>query len=294
MKASIECYPCLMGQVLSTVNLCSLNDKEKKDVMVHALNLLAACSDEIYPQEIVFKVNKYIRHRFPHLGEPFDPYREIKSQSRQLALQFYESIREQMSGVEDRIEFGVKCAALGNIIDFGAKTHGNLDVEGELAKLHELDFAVYDYPQFSDCLQTARTILYIGDNVGEDVFDKALVSEIRNKYSDIDIDFAVREQPVINDVTRADVGEIGMGDVARVLSSGSVYPGTILSETTVEFQQLFRDADMIISKGQGNYETLSDEQHSNLFFVLRAKCSKVADSLKVGKGAMILKKLGQG
>lgn len=291
MKASIECYPCLLGQVLNTVNLCGFTDKEKKDVMVYALNVLAECSDDVYPQEIVVKVNEHIQHGYPQLQEPFDPYRKIKSKSRQLALQFYDTIREEFKRADDRIEFGVKCAALGNIIDFGAKTHGNLDVEAELAKLHELDFKIYDYPQFSDCLATSRTILYIGDNVGEDVFDKALISEIKEKYPDKIIDFAVREQPVINDVTLSSASEIRMGDVARVLSSGSIYPGTILTETTAEFQQIFGDADMIISKGQGNYETLCDEEHPNLFFVLRAKCSKVANALKVRKGAMILKQL---
>lgn len=291
MKTSIECYPCLLGQVLSTVNLCGFTDKEKKDVMVYALNVLAECSDDVYPQEIVVKVNEHIQHVHPQVKEPFDPYRKIKSKSRQMALQFYATIREELNRADDRIEFGVKCAALGNIIDFGAKTHGNLDVEAELAKLHELDFKIYDYPQFSDCLATARTILYIGDNVGEDVFDKALISEIKEKYPDKIIDFAVREQPVINDVTLSSASEIRMGDVARVLSSGSIYPGTILTETTAEFQQIFGDADMIISKGQGNYETLCDEEHPNLFFVLRAKCSKVANALKVRKGAMILKQL---
>jgi len=258
--------------------------------MVYALNLLAACSDDIYPQEIVVKVYKHIRKSYPQFTNSFDPYREIKSKSRQSALEFYGTVQEKMGRVADRIEFGVKCAALGNIIDFGAKTHGNLDIEAELAKLDELDFALYDYPQFIDRLETACTILYIGDNVGEDIFDKALIAQIKSKYPNIIIDFAVREEPVINDVTLADAGAIEMGDVARVLSSGSVYPGTILSKTTDEFQHLFANADMVISKGQGNYETLCDEPHPNLFFVLRAKCSKVANELQVEKGAMILKK----
>jgi hypothetical protein len=290
MKASIECYPCLMGQVLNTVNLCGLNDKEKKDVMVYALNVLAECSDDVYPQEIVVKVNKHIRDCYPQFENVFDPYCEIKSRSRQLALQFRSTVQEELDRADDRIEFGVKCAALGNIIDFGANAHGNLDVEAELAKLHELAFAFYDYPQFSDCLKAADTILYIGDNVGEDVFDKALILEIKGKYPNTTIDFAVREEPIINDATLSDAGEIGMGDAARVLSSGSVYPGTILSETTEEFRHLFASADMVISKGQGNYETLCDEQHPNLFFLLRAKCSKIANKLHVEKGAMVLKK----
>lgn len=290
MKASIECYPCLMGQVLSTANLCGLTSEEKKAVMVYALRVLADCSDDRYPQEIVVRVNDHIRHNYPQIKEPFDPYLQIKSRSREVALQFYDSICEELNHADDRIEFGVKCAVLGNIIDFGAKTHGNLNVEAELAKLDELDFMVYDYPSFCDRLETARTILYIGDNVGEDVFDKSLIIEIKRKYPLKIIDFAVREQPVINDVTLYDAKEIGMGDIARVISSGSVYPGTILSETTPEFQRLFRDADMIISKGQGNYETLCDEEHPYLFFMLRAKCQKVAQALQVETGAMILKR----
>jgi len=290
MKATIECYPCLMSQVLSTVTLCDLDDNQRKNVMKFALNVLGTGADDVYPQEVVVQVNEYIQASYPHLPVPFDPYKDIKVKSRQMALGFYRSVAAEIERADDRVELALKCAALGNIIDFGAKSYGHLDVEAELAKLHELDFDIYDYQQFADCLEHAADILYLGDNVGEDVFDKALITEIRRRYPRKTIHFAVRARPVINDVTLADADEIGMGDVARVFTSGSIYPGTILAETTAEFQQLFAAADMIISKGQGNYETLCDETHPDLFFVLRAKCSRVAAALQVRKGAMILKK----
>ena len=290
MHVSIECYPCLLNQVLTTVELCDLEQHQKKKVMDYALSLLADRSDNVYPQEIVVAINEYLIRHFDVRGDNFDPYEEIKLRSREIALTFYASIEQRFVQAKDPLEFGIKCAALGNIIDYGAKAHGALDVENELKRLDELDFSVYDYDLFWETFNKCDQILYLGDNVGEDVFDKAFIQEMKRTRSGVEITFATRERPVINDVTINDAKAIGMDAVARVISSGSVYPGTIMAETSQEFQNLFANAEMIISKGQGNFETLVDIAHPALFFLLRAKCDKVARALGVSQGSMILKK----
>ena len=291
MKMSIECYPCLLNQVLSTTRLCQLSDEQRKDVMNFTLRTMAGEEKEIYPQEIVVEMYRYMHAQYFTEQQRFDPYKALKQQTREIATRFYETVHHRIQDAAKPLEMAVKCAALGNIIDFGAKAHGNIDVESELHKLDELEFAVYDFAPFKTALQTATNILYIGDNVGEDVFDKACIAEIKSECPGANLVFATREIPIINDTTVEDVKKVGMADVARVISSGSIYPGTILDRVNDEFLSLFRAADLVISKGQGNYETLQGEQHPNLFFLLRAKCDKVADALDVRIGSMILKKL---
>jgi len=292
MHVSIECYPCLLNQVLTTVELCNLEEFQKKKVMNYALSVLAERSDTVYPQEIVVAVNEYLVRNFDFDPEKFDPYESIKQRSRQTALKFFSSLEKRILEAGKPLEFAIKCAALGNIIDYGAKAHGSLDVETELKRLDDLDFSIYDIDPFLERFKRCRRILYLGDNVGEDVFDKALIKEMKRHHPAVDIYFAARERPVINDVTIDDAKAIGMDTVARVISSGSVYPGTIMPETSQEFQELFSGADMIISKGQGNFETLVDTAHPALFFLLRAKCGKVAQALGVSEGSMILKRQG--
>ena len=291
MKASVECYPCLLSQILKTSELCGLDGAAKKKVMNFALQTMADLPADIYPHEIVVAVNEHIKTTYCSSDDVFDPYIDLKNQTREIAETFYTSIEQKIDQGPDSLEMAVKCAALGNIIDFGAKSHGNLDVKHELEKIDTLDFAIYDYQPFIESLERARLILYLGDNVGEDIFDKVFITEIQKEYPDKRIIFAVRDQPVINDVTLADALAIGMDRLVEIISSGSIYPGTILSKTSEKFQELFRTSDLIISKGQGNFETLCSEEHPHLFFFLRAKCEKVAKYLDVDLNSMILKKL---
>ena len=289
MKLSIECYPCLLNQILTTTKLCGLKEIDRKEVMDFALSAIKDASD-VYPHEIVVAVNDFIMERFLDEDLPFDPYMEIKSYTRRIAQQFYASIENRISMSADPLQSAVKFAILGNIIDFGSKYHNTIDVQDELEKVDELNFGIYDYELLEASIHGAGNILYLGDNVGEDVFDKALIDEIIKEYPDKKITFVTRDKPVINDVTLQDAMEIEMETVAELMSSGSVYPGTILEKTSEEFRNEFRDADLVISKGQGNYETLCDEEHPCLFFLLRAKCEKVARQLDVKLGSMILKK----
>ncbi len=290
MKASVECYPCLLAQILKTSELCGLEGADKKEVMNFALKTMADLPADIYPHEIVVAVNEHIKTTYCSSHDVFDPFSDLKNQTRAIAETFYLSIEQKIEQAPDSLEMAVKCAALGNIIDFGAKSHGNLDVQHELEKIDTLDFAIYDYQPFIESLEKARLILYLGDNVGEDIFDKVCITEIKKKYPEKKIIFAVRDQPVINDVTLADARAIGMDQLVETISSGSIYPGTILSKTTESFQELFKTSDLIISKGQGNFETLCSEEHPHLFFFLRAKCEKVANYLKVDLKSMILMK----
>ena len=135
---------------------------------------------------------------------------------------------------------------------------------------------------FKEQLNKAEYVLYIGDNAGEGVFDKILIERLGKR-----VIYAVRGIPIINDITLREAALIGLNDIAQIVSSGVHSPGLIMSEANEEFINMFDNADMIISKGQGNYEALSDNE-KDIFFLLRAKCSIIARDIGVNEGDIVL------
>jgi len=210
-----------------------------------------------------------------------DPYRQIKSNSITEAKALLPMLNAYLNQSEDRLLAAVRMVIAGNIIDFGmSKT---FDLKKDVDRILKQDFAHLDMDTFRSHLAKANNILYIGDNAGESVFDGILIREMNKKTY-----YAVREVPVINDVIRQDAIDSGLDEVAEIISSGSHAPGTILSGCTKEFNELFAQVDLVISKGQGNYEGLSDTKRP-LFFMLKAKCPVIARDLGVKENDILLK-----
>ncbi len=137
--------------------------------------------------------------------------------------------------------------------------------------------------KFKEAVLSANKILYLGDNSGEIVFDRLLIEQL--PYDKVT--YAVRGYPVINDVTMDDAVATGITKLVTVIDNGSDAPGTILDECSDKFKRVFHDADMIISKGQGNYESLSDS-NKNIFFIFKVKCRVVAENTKSALGSMVI------
>jgi uncharacterized protein with ATP-grasp and redox domains len=182
---------------------------------------------------------------------------------------------------EDPLKTAVMLAITGNVIDFGANPQFRL--EEEIQEVAQKEPTINHYEDLEDRLAHAREILYIGDNAGETVFDRVLIETLGKPVT-----FVVREGPIINDATREDATKSGLDKVATVVSSGCDAPGTVLSRCTGEFLDHFERADLIISKGQGNYETLSGENRP-IFHLLKAKCPVIAKDLGVEVGDWVIK-----
>nr|MDA3843302.1 ARMT1-like domain-containing protein [Candidatus Kapabacteria bacterium] len=165
--------------------------------------------------------------------------------------------------------------------DFG--TQKEIDIKDVYKKSESTLFEIDGRRHLQSDIKNSDMILYLGDNCGEIVFDKLLISTIKKEFPDKKIIFAVRSAPIINDITIEDAEYVRMSELAEVIANGYDAPGTILEFCSDEFLDIYRNADLIISKGQGNYEGLSDETE-NIFFLLTAKCDVVAESLgaKVG------------
>ena len=198
-----------------------------------------------------------------------------------------------MASADDPLLFAVEMAISGNIIDYGAKN--SLNVDEELAKILNEEKEVikkgknniFDYAIFRRVLKDSKAILYLADNAGEVVFDRILIEQIKSMYKDKDIIYAVKEKPVINDALRQDAEDCGIGKTAGIVSSGSDAPGTVLSLCSEEFLSIYREADMVISKGQGNFEALSETQRP-VFFLFIAKCPVIAKDAGCSVGDVIL------
>ena len=285
---STECYPCIFQQLLSIAKLMELDEANKKSFFEKIMQyLMETHGDGIVVQHVIRKATDTI---IEMTGKPenFDPYSEIKTQSNDIALDFSPLFNTMIKESSQPLETALKISSAGNIIDFGAKNHANLDIKKELGSIDQREFGVYDYKEFHNYLSTAKVLLYLCDNAGEIVLDKIFIKEIKKAFPSLEIVCAVREKPIINDAVLKDALDIGLDEVAKVVSSGSIYPGTIFEETSDEFKELFDTSDIIISKGQGNFETLLEEAPEKLFFILRIKCEIMARLSDAQVGDLVL------
>ncbi|MBE9478688.1 MAG: DUF89 family protein, partial [Chloroflexi bacterium] len=283
-----DCYSCVLNQARSAARFGELNDEQTKRVIAVAkAGLEKSKTTPLLVQHIIRRVaDTVIQER----GEPqdFDIYADVKEKSNILSLAYAERFQKKIDGSESPFETGLQIAAAGNIIDFGAINQGPFDLTKELQSLNKIPFAHYDIEPFKRALDDASTLLYICDNSGEIVFDMLFIKELQRECPNLQIVAALRDKPIINDATLEDAKAVGLDRLVTTISSGSVYPGTILPETTEEFQKLFTSADVILSKGQGNFETLLPIADKRLFFLLRIKCEYMAALSKVSKDNLVL------
>lgn len=289
MRTYLDCIPCFFKQALEAARMAGAGKKAQKKVLNELAGILPDFSLASSPPEI----GRVIYGLVKRITKKDDPYAEIKKKSNKLALNIYDKLKKKVSHSDDRLLMAVELAIAGNIIDYGVKN--SLNIDAEMARiLDEEDKAIkkenksiFDYERFRSALKRAKTILYLADNAGETVFDRVLIEEIKRADRDKRIVYAVKEKPVINDALAEDAYVCGIDKLAEVVSSGSDAPGTILSLCSREFLAMYRKADMVISKGQGNFEALSGAKRQ-IFFLFMAKCPVIAKDVGCKLGEVIL------
>ncbi len=212
-----------------------------------------------------------------------DLYKEEKSYANNLLLKSYDYWKQIVNTSHNPLFTALKLTVIGNIIDYGVQSVPS-DIEAEVVKNLKNDFAIDDTTELLEKLQKADNILYLGDNAGEIVFDKLFleVSGLKN------VTYVVRNSPIFNDVTMQEAQDTGIVGLAKVIPNGYDGPSTLVEKCSAEFQEAFRSADVIISKGQGNLEGLMNEKRDNLYFLLMAKCSVIARVFNTDVGALIV------
>lgn len=278
MITEIDCFPCFLKQtIIALRQYYGLKDIHQE--IIHGVLAIMQDADMTKPPAFTTTfIHRLIRDR---LGE--DPFKKIKYEYDNIALGLYPGLKEKVKSSADPLWTASRLAIAGNIIDFGIFT--SIDIEGSVGKALEARIAVDDYPSFRKAVQETDEILYLLDNAGEIVFDRLLIEELA--ASGKKVKAVVKGSPVLNDVTLDDALQTGLTEVCQVIDNGSDAIGTILEFTSPEFQEEFRSAELIISKGQGNYETLTGTDKKT-YFLFQAKCEVVAKELGLSPGSMLL------
>lgn len=279
MRVTVECVPCYLKQVISACKQFNLKPDLQWQVMNTICDSLSNLSNKTTPAYN----SSLILHRLVKEIDAGDPFRRAKEKSNEQALKLLNSI--QIDYGEDPLYTALKIAVAGNIIDLGIIEHYNL--KESLTEALKNEFAVNDYSKFKDILKKHTSVLIIGDNSGEIAFDKILVSELVKQGCLVT--YAVKGGFVLNDATYEDAKQVGMVNLARVIDNGNNFLGTVFDECSEEFINTFEQADLVISKGQANYETLegTKEAGDKTFFLLKAKCEVVARNLGCNLGDIV-------
>jgi len=245
-------------------------------VIQQTLKLLQKIPPQSTPPEIGDQVHRLVRQEVGH----GDPYKEAKQASTAQALALYPRLKEMVQAADDALDVALRLSIAGNIIDLGPQQRYDLweVIERVLAQ----PFALDDREAFWRAINAVDRVLYLADNAGETVFDRVLIETL-----DVPVVYAAKGGPVLNDATVEDAQAAGLGQCAEIVSNGSDAPGTVLDRCSEDFVQRYRQAQMVIAKGQANYETLS-EAGSKVFFLLQCKCPVIAHDAGVPVGSIVL------
>ncbi len=277
MKTYIQCIPCFFNQAVNLAGLAGADEKQTRDIIDRLSAETPAFHFELTPPELSRTVYRIAEE----VTGIKDPYFEIKKTSNRLAMLAYPQIKKTLGDSRHRLLAAVELAIAGNIIDYG--TGHKLNVAEEIKKMagpakraiSRESATTFDYEHFKNTLEKSRSILYLADNAGEIVLDRILIEEIKALDGNKRIFFAVKEKPIINDALVGDAADCKIDSCAHVFSSGSDAPGTVLSLCNKKFFDILESSDMVISKGQGNFEGFQ-KPDKPVFYLFMAKCPVVA------------------
>ena len=273
---------CNLNQVYRVIRLLDMDELSARHLVSKVMAFLAEADYSKTNSEIMGETWKLITRE---TGQE-DPYAEIKKRYNRMLLDEEEELRLSVKRSEDPLCGALRLAAAGNQIDFAGSREVRFVMEEVYHRMNGT-LAVDDSGQLFEDLKDAKSVLYIGDNCGEIVLDKLFIEEIRKQYPDLSVTYGVRGEPIVNDVTILDARMTGMERVAEVIENGSGALGTVLSDTSLQFRNVFEKADVIISKGQGNFESLSECTDKNIYHLMMVKCERIAGILKAPVGELI-------
>lgn len=258
--------------------MAGASGEQNKSILHQVLGLLQEMPEGVTPPEIGDKVHQVVRE----VTGVEDPYFEVKRLATEKAHSLLPRLKELVRNANNPLAAALRLSIAGNIIDFGPNPEYDLWEVVEQS-LYE-DFAIDDTPTLWEELSNAKSILFLADNAGETVFDGLFIEVLKKP-----VVYAVRGGPVLNDATAEDARAAGIDRIAEVVDNGARVPGTVLSRCSDAFIERFQKADLIISKGMGNYETLS-EVRAPIYFLMQVKCPVIAKDVGAPVGRAIVKR----
>lgn len=280
MKMSLDCVACFVRQSLDAARLVTRDQEAQETIVRDVLRWLSDQGLEHSPPVLAQLVHRRLRA----ISQVGDPYSDAKARHNAMALDLLPELRAEIAAASNPLERATRIAIAGNVIDMGMKSMiAEDDVRASIRHALEEPF-VGEWKAYETAAQSAKNILYLADNAGEIAFDRLLVEQLGPAR----VTLAVRGAPVLNDATLEDARAVGMHEIVTVIDNGSDAPGTLLHECRPELQRQFAAADMIIAKGQGNFESLSYRGH-DVFFLFKVKCPVIADNVGLPLGTQVLK-----
>jgi damage-control phosphatase, subfamily I len=271
MKVSRECIHCLARQAVEIAEEATRDAAMQEEIIKRSLKELGEIDFNETAPEIAFRMHQHAKI----VTGINDPYARLKKQYNEIANEIYEKItfEKWLDKADDRFDMACRLAIAGNIIDFsvGLKLDKS-DIVKSVENSIKQDIFGIGTASLREAVEKSKNIMYIADNSGEIIFDKFLLENLPTDK----VTYVVKGGPIVNDATMEDAISTGVVDLVKVIDNGHSAQGTILKDCSDTFKAEFSKADIIISKGQANFETLSDIKDKTIFYLLRAKCSSVA------------------
>ncbi|MDQ1263795.1 MAG: damage-control phosphatase, subfamily [Campylobacterota bacterium] len=283
MTIDEACISCIINQSVKVANAIHADDLLSKRLTSTVEEMSKSFSYDDAPPEIA----SYVYEEMARIAHKTDLYDEVKEISTKKALSFVPFLKEKLFTSQNRLLTATKIAVAGNVIDLAAEVE--FDLDEELEKIFHTEFAHDDFALFGEKLKSAKSVLIIGDNVGEHIFDYLFIETLKESYPNTAFSYMVRGNPIINDVTIKEATEAGFEKICEIVDSGVNTPGFTYNRANSYARELFDSADLVISKGMGNYECMSPSHRRDICFLLKIKCGVVAASLEKEIGDIICK-----
>jgi len=285
MGMALDCLPCFVRQAVTVARMVSADASVRERVIREALAVLSETALDGSPVALAREFHRRIRG----IIGGADPYRAEKDAQNRLALALLPELRAAIEAAADPVMTAARVAAAGNVIDMGAPGDISEDrIRETLLSASAMPLAG-EGRGFRNAILSARRILYLTDNAGEIAFDRLFIEQLGPGR----VTAAVRGGPVLNDATITDARAVGLDGLVEVIDNGSDAPGTLLEDCSPEFKRRFAAADLVLAKGQGNYETLG-RHPKNILFLFKVKCPLIAELTGEPLGAHVVVPSGTG
>lgn len=270
MKNYIECYPCFLKQAVEASKMATNNEEVRWEILKKASSLISIFPNEETPPALGKAIHSIVRD----CSKSSDPYRRVKDEYNHKALNLIPFIDKTIEVSQDRFITAVKFLAIANIIDFGPFNADQIDLNKMFNSKLESEFkGKVSIQSFINSIKKANNILYVADNCGEIVIDTYFIN---NFLSDKEVTLSVKGSPILNDATRKDLEHLCLSKNITVIDNGDNAPGTILKNCSQDFLDSYKNADLVILKGQGNFEGVGKPERKNVYSILVAKCPVIA------------------
>ena len=276
MQVSPECFPCLLQQTINTLKSTGADETQQMAVLREVVAHMAQADASVTPARFSEPVYATVMR----ITGVADPYSAMKRATNALALKLVVDVRDRVTQSHDPLAKALQAAAAGNVIDAGIGHQK--DIQKELMRLLQKPLASNDTSVLRTFLKRGARVLYVADNAGEIVFDTLAVDRIQR--FGVTVTVAVKSGPIINDATIEDARVAGLTKICNVIETGAASIGIDWTRVSDEFRAIYRAADAVIVKGHGHFETLCDDPHPGLFYLLKAKCPVVARNLRCTLG----------